>query len=108
MKSGGMRGVCKMKNWTFGLYTKLLGSAGYMSDLMNRNRFDIDADVTWKMLKDRGQLTLSARDLLNQMADTGSYIDINTRTETKNETLHRYLSLTFTYNFDAKAKKDKK
>ena len=104
----GMRGVCKMKSWTFGLYTKLLGSAGYMSDLMNRNRFDIDADVTWKMLKDRGQLTLSARDILNQMADTGSYIDINTRTETKNETLHRYLSLSFTYNFDAKAKKDKK
>lgn len=101
----GMDGKYIMKHWTFNLKGELVGNAGYLSDMMNRNRFALNASATWKFLKNRGQLTLSAKDILNQMDQTSSYIGPTSRSESRTETFHRYLALTFTYNFDAKAKK---
>lgn len=103
----GLRGAYKTKQWIFWLTGKCIVNTGYLSDLMNRNRFSLDASVVWKIMKNHGQLALELSDILNQMADTRSSSTINTRTDTKNETFHRYASLTFTYNFDAKAKKGK-
>lgn len=103
-----LNGKYKMKHWTFGLNGRLLGNAGYISDMMNRNRFGLDASITWKMLKTKGQLTLEAKDILNQMEQVNSNITPTMRTEFRTETFHRYISLTFTYNFDAKVKKDRR
>lgn len=101
-------GKYKIKHWTFDLTGRFVSNDGYISDMMNRSRFTIDAGVTWKMLKSKGQLTLAAKDLLDQMDQVYSNITPTMRTENCTETFHRYISLTFTYNFDAKARKDKK
>lgn len=101
----GMEGKYKLKHWTFNLKGELVGNAGYLSDMMNRNRFSLNASVTWKTLKNKGLLTLSAKDILNQMDQVRYNISPTMRNESRTETFHRYLALTFTYNFDAKAKK---
>lgn len=104
----GISGKYKIKHWTFDLSGRLVGNTGYLSDMMNRDRFALDANITWKMLKSKGQLTLSAKDILNQMDEVYSSLTPTMRTDSRNETFHRYLALTFTYNFDAKAKKAQK
>lgn len=104
----GMSCKYKIKHWTFNLSGRLVGNTGYLSDMMNRDRFALDANITWKMLKSKGQLTLTAKDILNQMDEVYSSLSPTMRTENRNETFHRYLALTFTYNFDAKAKKTQK
>lgn len=104
----GMEGRYKLKHWTFNLKGELVGNAGYLSDMMNRNRFSLNASITWKTLKNKGLLTLSAKDILNQMDQVYSNNTPTMRTESSTETFHRYIALSFTYNFDAKAKKDKK
>lgn len=101
----GLEGKYKMQHWTFELKGNLKGNAGYLSDIMNRNRFCLDASITWKMLKNKGLLKLSAKDLLNQMDQVYYNISPTMRSETRDETFHRYVALTFTYNIDAKAKK---
>lgn len=103
----GLHGQYKLTHWTFSLDPRLVGNTGYLSDIMNRNRFVLDAEVTWKTLAGKAQFTLSARDILNQMDQVYSYVTAAKRSETRNETFHRYLCLTFTYQIDAKAKKDK-
>lgn len=100
-----LNGIYKMKHWTFSLSPRLIGNAGYLSNIMNRNRFCLDASVTWKTLKGKGLLALSAKDIFNKMDQVFYNISPTQRSETRSETFHRYLALTFTYNFDAKAKK---
>lgn len=101
----GAKGEYRWKRWNFALQGKLLGNAGYISDMMNRDRFALDASVTWKVLKNRAQLTLMAKDILNQL-ERVNYISTPTmHQEEWSESFHRYVSPTFTYNFDAKAKK---
>ena len=81
----------------------------YLSDMANRKRLGLDAGITWKTLRGKGQLMLMARDILNQMKTVFSNIQPYERTDYRLETMHRYLCLTFTYNFDAKgSKKGKK
>lgn len=99
-----MSGTYKMKHWTFSLYGRLVGNTGYLSEVIDRNRFALDASVTWKMLKNKGLLTFAAKDILNQMDDTHYNLTPTMRSESYSETFHRYFALTFTYNFDAKAK----
>lgn len=101
----GMEGQYRLSHWTFNIKGELIGNAGYLSDIMNRNRFALNASVTWKTLKNKGQLTLSAKDILNQMEEVYYDISPTMRSESRTETFHRYLALTFTYNFDARAKK---
>ncbi len=103
--SAGIVGDYKLAHWTFHLAGTLYGSRGYLSDMMNRDRFSLNADITWKFLRSKAQLTLSARDILNQMDDNSAYVSPTQITENLRETFHRYLALTFTYNFDARAKK---
>lgn len=103
--SSGIDGQYKLKRWTFNLNGKLVGNAGYLSDMMNRNRFSLNASITWKTLKNKGLLTLSAKDILNEMDQVSYHISPTMRFESRTESFHRYLALTFTYNFDAKAKK---
>lgn len=101
-----MDGSYKIKHWTFNLQSTLVGYTGDLSDMMNRKRFSLlNASVTWKMLKNKGLLTFTVKDILNQMDEISYNITPTMRAESRKETFHRYCSLTFTYNFDAKAKK---
>lgn len=103
----GISGKYKVKRWTFDMNGRLIGNAGYLSDMMNRNRFALDASITWKILGSKGQLMLYAKDIFNQMEQVYSNFTPTMLTESCTETFHRYVALTFTYNFDAKAKKNK-
>lgn len=104
--NAGFSGEYRLKTWTFNISGRLFGNSGYDTDYMNRDRFSLDASVTWKTLKNKGLITLSARDILNQMDKTIFSITPNSHTEGYSETFHRYLALTFTYNFDAKSSKN--
>ena len=101
----GIQGKYKLSHWTFNLDTWFGGHSGYLSDMMNRTRIALNASITWKTLKNKAQLTLSAKDILNQLDQVNYNISPTMRSENRTETFHRYLALTFTYNFDAKAKK---
>ena len=101
---GELMGKYKLPHWTFYLKGRLTGAEGYLSDMANRKRLGLDAGITWKTLRGKGQLMLMARDILNQMKTVFSNIQPYERIDYRLETMHRYLCLTFTYNFDAKAK----
>lgn len=103
--SAGLIGDYKLEHWTFHLQGELVGNRGYLSGVMNRNRFALHADITWKFLRNKAQLKLSAHDILNQMDSYSATVTPTQIVENMRETFHRYLALTFTYNFDAKAKK---
>lgn len=100
--NAGIEGQYKLKHWTFNLKGELVGNAGYLSDIMNRNRFALDASVTWKCLKNKGLLTFLAKDILNQMEQVSYDISPTMRSENRTESFHRYIALRLTYNFDAK------
>ena len=85
-----------------------MGTRGYFNESMNDDRFLLNARVTWKCLKNKGQLQLEAKDILNQNYLFYGEVTPLRRIEKRDELFNRYVELTFTYNFDAKAKKNKK
>ena len=99
-----LTGRYRARHWTYVLEGRLLSNRGYLSPHMNRERINLSASITWRCLQNRGQLRLSAQDLLNQMKDYTASVSPTQISEEYSETFHRYLALTFTYNFDARAK----
>ena len=71
---------------------------------MNNNLFVLNAEVRWKCLKNRGELILEGRDLLNQETDYSAAITATTHTESGEDFMHHYLSLTFRYKVEPKKK----
>lgn len=55
--------------WTFSLDPTFYLNRGYLVPRMNNNLFILNAEVSWKCLKNKGELILNARDLLNQETD---------------------------------------
>lgn len=98
----------KLDKWIFYLGFRLEGTRGYFNESMNDDRFLLNARVTWKCLKNKGQLQLEAKDILNQNYLFYGEVTPLRRIEKRDELFNRYVELTFTYNFDAKAKKNKK
>ena len=77
---------------------------GYLSDAMNNNLFVLNGEVSFKFLKNRAELILAARDLLNKETDYSSVITATTHTESGQSFLHHYATLTFRYKLEAKKK----
>ena len=98
-------GKYKTTHWTYYVIASFIGHEGYVSPYYNRLRVGLDAGITWNTLGGKGQLELKAEDIFNQMANIVSHMTPTSRFNYQAETLHRYLRLTFTYNFDAKARK---
>lgn len=95
----------KLKHWSLKLSPNLNGACGYLSPMLNRPRCIVHAGIEWKFLKNCAKLTLEANDIFNQYKSY--YVDVKTqeRTEYGSSILHHYVSLGFTYRFDAKGKK---
>ena len=91
-----------LKQWTFTLAPHFYLNRGYLSDAMNNNLFVLNGEVSFKFLKNRAELILAARDLLNKDTDYSSVITATTHTESGRSFLHHYVSLTFRYILEAK------
>ena len=91
-----------LKQWTFTLDPHFYLNRGYLSDAMNNNLFVLNGEVSYKFLKNRAELILAARDLLNKDTDYSSVITATTHTESGRSFLHHYVSLTFRYILEAK------
>ena len=93
-----------LKQWTFTLDPHFYLNRGYLSDAMNNNLFVLNGEVSYKFLKNRAELILAARDLLNKETDYSSVITATTHTESGRSFLHHYATLTFRYILEAKKK----
>lgn len=93
-----------LDHWSFSLSPNFYVNRGYLSDAMNNNQFILHAQINYKFLKKRANLTLSVRDLLNQETTDRSVITATTHTESGESFLHHYAVLTFRYTLEAKKK----
>ena len=93
-----------LDHWNFSLAPNFYVNRGYLSDAMNNNQFILHAQINYKFLKKRANLTLSVHDLLNQETTYSSVITATTHTESGESFLHHYAVLTFRYTLDAKKK----
>ena len=77
---------------------------GYTISSMNRNILSWDASVTWKILKNKGLLTLEFDDILNNEDGRYSQQTAYQKFTTWQDFRHHYIDLSFTYHLDAKKK----
>ena len=94
-----------LAHWIFMLRPALFVEQGHIASGMNTNQFRLNASITYKFQHNHAELTLLGCDLFNQVKRNTYSITPTSRTEGGQEYLHRYVSLTFKYKFDAKAKK---
>lgn len=71
----------------------------------NRHRVMSRASVAYALFKNKCELSLSASDIFNQKRTLASTYNAYERTETWYDSFSRYIALSFSYRFDAKAKK---
>lgn len=91
----------------FRLYVRIADEfrSGYNSSGMNRHRVMSRASVAYTFFKNKCELSLSASDIFNQKRTFASTYNAYERTETWYDSFSRYVALSFSYRFDAKAKK---
>lgn len=99
-----IEGRYKLEKWQFWTSLSLDGCAGYAMSEMNRLRPIWEASVKWKVLP-AATLELQADDILHKDVFYFSNVTANERTEHRSSNMSQYLSVTFTYNFDAKKAK---
>ena len=92
----------KLTAWTFSLLPTFQLDRGYIADVMNADRFLLNASIAYRFLKNKASLILYANDLFNRDTRSHSNVTATTRTEGGTTFLHHYLSLSFSYKFDAK------
>ena len=93
-----------LKQWSFTLDPHFYLNRGYLAEAMNNNLFVLNAEVAYKFLKNRAEVILAARDLLNNETDYSSVITATTHTESGRSFLHHYATLTFRYKLEPRMK----
>ncbi len=100
--SAGLNVRYRLNQWNFTLDPHFFLNRGYLSDTMNNNLFILNAEVSCKLMKNRAELILAARDILNEETDHNSSITATTHIESGKSFLHHYATLTFRYILEAK------
>ena len=100
----GMAFEANYRNFVFETSLTEAMRRGYASSGMNRNRLLWDASITWKILKNKGQVRLFADDILNQDDWRWSSQTAYQQTNEWQDTLHHFIGISFTYHLDAKKK----
>ena len=100
----GMELEANYRNFVFETSLTEAMRRGYASNGMNRNRLLWDASITWKILKNKGNVRLFADDILNQDDWRWSSQTAYQQTSEWQDTLHHYIGISFTYHLDAKKK----
>ena len=102
----GMEFEANYRNFVFETSLTEAMRRGYASSGMNRNRLLWDASITWKILKNKGNVRLFADDILNQDDWRWSSQTAYQQTNEWQDTLHHYIGISFTYHLDAKKKEN--
>ncbi len=111
-----LRLTYKLKSgWRFTLSPQFVLNRGYLSPSMNNNPFLLNAEVAYKFvggkgtllrhLNNRAEITLAARDLLNQDRRNFSTISATSHAEGGDSFLHNYVTLSLRYRWDPPKKK---
>lgn len=100
----GMEFEANYRNFVFTTGLTEYMRRGYISSGMNRNSLLWGASITWKILKNKGQVRLFAEDILNQDDYRWSSQTAYQQTNEWQDTLHHYIGISFTYHLDAKKK----
>lgn len=100
----GMELEANYRNFVFETSLTESTRRGYASSGMNRDRLLWTASVGWKVLNNKGQVTLRAHDILNQDDYRWSSQTAYQQTSEWQDTLHHYIGISFTYHLDAKKK----
>ena len=100
----GMELEANYRNFVFETSLTQAMRRGYASSGMNRNRLLWDASITWKILKNKGNIELFVDDILNQDDYRWSSQTAYQQTSEWQDTLHHYIGISFTYHLDAKKK----
>ena len=100
----GMEFEANYRNFVFTTGLTEYMRRGYISSGMNRDCLLWGASITWKILKNKGQIRLFAEDILNQDDYRWSSQTAYQQTNEWQDTLHHYIGISFTYHLDAKKK----
>lgn len=100
----GMEYEANYRNFVFTTGLTEYMRRGYISSGMNRNSLLWGASITWKILKNKGNVRLFAEDILNQDDWRWSSQTAYQQTNEWQDTLHHYIGISFTYHLDAKKK----
>lgn len=100
-----LEGAYSPDAWELDASVLFRGNCGYLADEMNRPQTLVDISISRKVLKNKGKLTLTVSDLFDQENNYWAEITATSRTDTWLSNFNRYVSLTFTYRFDAKGNK---
>lgn len=79
-----------------------LWQRGFMFDVLNRNYYYLNADISQTILKGKGTIRLDAYDLLNQSVNMTRSFGASSRSITTFNGVGRYVILTFVYRFKFK------
>ena len=100
----GMEFEANYRNFVFATGLTEFMRRGYASSGMNRDCLLWGASITWKVLKNKGNIRLFAEDILNKDDYRWSTQTAYQQTNEWQDTLHHYIGITFTYHLDVKKK----
>ncbi len=100
----GLRAEVTYGNFVFSSNITERTSRGYTIGSMNRDILVWDGSVTWKILKNKGRLTLEFDDILNNEDGRWSQQSAYQQTTSWSDFRHHYVGISFTYHLDAKKK----
>lgn len=81
------------------------GKSGYMSDIMNKNRFLVDAALNYYLFHNKATLTLGVDDLMNEYTNRRYDVSAASRNESSSFSIHHYYYVKFLLNFDGRKNK---
>ena len=100
----GMEFEANYSNFVFSTGLTEFMRRGYASSGMNRDCLLWGASITWKVLKNKGNVKLFAEDILNQDDWRWSSQTAYQQTNEWQDTMHHFIGVSFTYHLDAKKK----
>lgn len=104
----GLYANIELKPFTIYFQVKDQFRSGYQTSAMNGHRVLADAYVIYTFFKQKCQLMLRADDIFNKDIYYDSNYTAFQRTESSEDYLHHYVTVKFTYRFDAKESKKSK
>lgn len=103
--SGFLSGTYTLDKWELEAAVNYRGHRGFNDAEMNRPQTLVDLSVSRKILRNKGKLELALSDVFDKEENYFATLTPTSKTETWYSNFGRYLSLTFTYHFDAKGEK---
>ncbi len=104
----GVRCNVKLAPFYFNIRVDDLFRSGYLTTSMNGHRILANASVSYHFNKNRCWLSLQANDIFNKDNTYEASYTSYQRSESSYDYIHHYVSLKFSYHFDAKESKRKR